>query len=391
MRVIPGIELLAGEQRGLVHARRVGLLSHPAAVDATLRPAHELLAAAGAHVVRLFAPEHGAGGALQDMVGSQEQQDPLSGLDVVSLYGESIETLSPCPAAFEGLDVLVIDLVDVGARYYTYAASAVKCLEVAAKMGLQVVVADRPNPINGRAIEGNLVHAAQRSFVGELPLPNRHGMSLGEICRFAVREKGLELELDVVAAKGWERTAWADETGCPWVMPSPNMPTLDTATVYPGTCLVEGTLLSEGRGTTRPFEIVGAPWLDALRLARDLAREDLPGVRFRPLTFLPAFHKHAGRLCQGVQLHVVDREAFRPVESGLALIIASRAQDPEAFRWRSEAYEFVADQLAIDLLAGTPTWRQAIEGGASAREIASSWVAERKEFEVLRARAKLYP
>ncbi|MBP1612508.1 MAG: hypothetical protein H6Q01_1171 [Acidobacteria bacterium] len=340
--------------------------------------------------MRLFAPEHGSGGGQQDMIAVDERRDALTGLPVVSLYGESEASLAPSDAALAGLDVLVADLADVGARYYTFYATIVRAIEAAARAGLRVVVCDRPNPLGGVLIEGNIVAPAYRSFVGELPVPNRHGMTVGELCRFAVAERGLAAELAVVPCAGWSRADWWGETGLPWVLPSPNMPTLETATVYPGMCLVEGTNLSEGRGTTRPFELAGAPWLDGPALAAQLARWELPGVLFRPVRFLPAFQKHAGTECQGVQLHVTDRLAFRPVRTGIAFLAAARAQDPGRFRWREEPYEFVADRPAIDLLAGGPGWREAIETGIEPSVIADSWAADEATFARLRQPSLLY-
>jgi len=324
------------------------------------------------------------------MIAVDERRDALTGLPVVSLYGESEASLAPSDAALAGLDVLVADLADVGARYYTFYATIVRAIEAAARAGLRVVVCDRPNPLGGVLIEGNIVAPAYRSFVGELPVPNRHGMTVGELCRFAVAERGLAAELAVVPCAGWSRAEWWGETGLPWVLPSPNMPTLETATVYPGMCLVEGTNLSEGRGTTRPFELAGAPWLDGPALAAQLARWELPGVLFRPVRFLPAFQKHAGTECQGVQLHVTDRLAFRPVRTGIAFLAAARAQDPGRFRWREEPYEFVADRPAIDLLAGGPGWREAIETGIEPSVIAGSWAADEATFARLRQPSLLY-
>jgi len=390
LSVVPGIEILCGREAGLVRGARVGLIAHPASVTRRLAHAAEALATAGARVVRLFAPEHGSGGGHQDMIAVDERRDALTGLPVVSLYGESEASLAPSDAALAGLDVLVADLADVGARYYTFYATIVRAIEAAARAGLRVVVCDRPNPLGGVLIEGNIVAPAYRSFVGELPVPNRHGMTVGELCRFAVAERGLAAELAVVPCTGWSRADWWGETGLPWVLPSPNMPTLETATVYPGMCLVEGTNLSEGRGTTRPFELAGAPWLDGPALAAQLARWELPGVLFRPVRFLPAFQKHAGTECQGVQLHVTDRLAFRPVRTGIAFLAAARAQDPGRFRWREEPYEFVADRPAIDLLAGGPGWREAIETGIEPSVIADSWAADEATFARLRQPSLLY-
>jgi uncharacterized protein YbbC (DUF1343 family) len=391
LSVVPGIEILCGREAGLVRGARVGLIAHPASVTRSLAHAAEALTAAGARVVRLFAPEHGSGGGAQDMVAVDERRDALTGLPVVSLYGDDESSLTPSEAALAGLDLLVADLADVGARYYTFYATIVRALGAAARAGLRVVVCDRPNPLGGVLIEGNLVAPGYRSFVGELPVPNRHGMTVGELCRFAAVERGLALDLTVVPCAGWSRAQWWDATGLPWVLPSPNMPTLETATVYPGMCLVEGTNLSEGRGTTRPFELAGAPWLDGRALAAQLERWGLPGVAFRPARFLPAFQKHAGSECQGVQLHVTDRLAFRPVLTGVAFLAAARAQDPARFRWRTEPYEFVADRPAIDLLAGGPGWREAIETGVEPAVIAAAWAADEAAFARLREPSLLYP
>jgi uncharacterized protein YbbC (DUF1343 family) len=382
---------LLDEDREWVRGARVALLTHPASVDRRLVHAVELLQdVAGARVVRLLAPEHGVAGARQDMVAVDEWRDPVSGLPVVSLYGEDEASLAPPSAALEDVDVVVADLMDVGARYYTFVASMVRTMEVAAQCGCRVVIADRPNPIGGRAVEGPRVDARHRSFVGELSVSNRHGMTAGELCRWAVRERRIDVELRIASVEGWRRDEWWDETGLPWVPPSPNMPTLDTATVYPGACLLEATLLSEGRGTTRPFELVGAPWLDPRSFARRLSDFGLPGVAFRPLIFVPAFQKHGGAPCGGVQIHVLSRSLFRPVLTGVALLAAARAEDPQRFEWRREPYEFVADRPAIDLLAGSTTWREAIEGGASPREIEAAWRPDQAAFEEEREALLIY-
>lgn len=385
MIVRPGIEVLVEDRADLVRGARVGLLAHAASATRRLEHASSALAAAGADVVRLFAPEHGVTAAAQDMVRVDERRDRLTGLPVVSLYGEDEASLTPRPGDFDGLDALVVDLADVGSRYYTFYATAVRALPVAAARGLRVIVCDRPNPIDGVSVEGNAVAPGYHSFVGELDVPNRHGLTVGELCRLARLVRAIDVDLTVIPAQGWDRAALWNATGLPWILPSPNMPTLDTALVYPGMCLVEGTNLSEGRGTTRPFEIGGAPWLDPARLARDLAAYALPGVAFRPVGFRPGFQKHAGTACGGVQLHLVDRASFRPVATGLAFLAAARAQDPEAFRWRTEAYEFVSDRPAIDLLAGGPRWRTALEAGIDPREVAREWARDEAAFGEVRA------
>ncbi len=380
MSAISGLEALASLERSTLRGARVGLLAHQASVDRLLRHAVDVLErSVGAQVVRLFAPEHGVSGGRQDMISIDETRDPLTGKPVVSLYGDDESSLTPRAQDLAGIDALVVDLVDVGARYYTFAATAIRALEVAGRAGVRVVVLDRPNPIGG-VVEGAALDPRFHSFVGEIDVPQRHGLTIGELCSIAREQRAIDVEFEIVEARGWHRTRFWDETGLPWVPPSPNMPTLDTALVYPGACLFEGTNLSEGRGTTRPFEWVGAPWLDAAGLARDLDRLRLPGVLFRPVHFVPGFQKHAGVPCGGVQIHVRDRASFRPVLTGLAVVAMARLQDPAHFRWRTERYEFVDDRLAFDLLAGGTAWREAIEAGADPREVARNWASECESF-----------
>jgi uncharacterized protein YbbC (DUF1343 family) len=272
-----------------------------------------------------------------------------------------------------GLDVLVIDLQDIGARYYTYQWTMALALRACARAGVRVLVLDRPNPLGGVLVEGNVPDPAFASFVGLYPLPARPGLTLGEIARYLNARHALGAELEVVAMRGWRRRMLWEDTGLPWVPPSPNMPTPDTARVYPGGCLIEGTNLSEGRGTTRPFEWVGAPWLDAHAYAERLNAERLPAVVFRPARFQPTFQKHAGRVCGGVQIHVTDRARFKPFLTGLAVIAVARRQAPRAFRWRRPPYEFELRKLPIDILLGTDTIRRALTRGASLRAIERGW------------------
>jgi len=273
------------------------------------------------------------------------------------------------------------------------------CLQAAARAGVPVVVLDRPNPIGGVAIEGGEVEPNAESFVGLASVPVRHGLTIGEMARLVARgipwgggrfAQPLDCDLQVVALRGWQRRDHFDATGLPWVLPSPNMPTPDTALVYPGLCLVEGTNVSEGRGTTRPFEIIGAPFVDGYRLAERLAADRLPGVRFRPLTFRPTFHKFAGQVCGGVQLHVVDRAAFRPYRTGVAAVRALFTLGGQAFAWRTEPYEFVADRPAIDLLTGSSAIRQGIEAGLSLDELAATWSEAEAAFAERRRPVLLY-
>lgn len=379
-RITLGIETLLSQKKSRIAGRRLGLVAHPASVDGRLEHTLELLAAAGADVRALFGPEHGFAGEAQDMVPVGGESRGPKGLPLTSLYGATEATLSPAPDQLARLDALLIDLADVGARYYTFAWTAVLCVRACHRAGIDAVVLDRPNPLGGEAIEGAPQRDGFLSFVGLAPIPNRHGMTIGEIARFASRAEGTSDALTVVEMGGLRRGMWLEDTGAPWVMPSPNMPTPDTALVYPGACLLEATWASEGRGTTRPFELVGAPGIAPEDLARRLEAERLPGVRFRPTSFRPTFHKHAGRSCGGVQIHVTDRRAFLPYRTGVALLVALKAVAGDAFAWRREAYEFVADVPAIDLLAGGDEIRLGVEAGLSTRELAATWEAGERRF-----------
>jgi uncharacterized protein YbbC (DUF1343 family) len=333
------------------------------------------------------------------MIGVEGNRDPRTGIPVTSLYGETVESLVPTAAELADVDVLLIDLQDVGSRYYTFIWTMALCLQGAARAGVATLVLDRPNPIGGVAIEGGEVESWAESFVGLGSVPVRHGLTIGEVARL-VRvgmpwgghrfAKPLDCDLQVVAMRGWRRGDDFERAGLPWVLPSPNMPTVDTALVYPGLCLLEGTNVSEGRGTTRPFEILGAPFVDGNRLAEGLAAEGLPGVRFRPLSFRPTFHKFAGQVCGGVQIHVTERAAFRPFLTGVAILRALRAHAGEAFRWRTEKYEFVSDRPAIDLLTGGDAIRKGIEAGASLEALRATWQSAEEAFAERRLSSLLY-
>ena len=353
---------------------RVGVLAHPASVTRGLVHIADELSALGIKPALLFGPEHGYGGEAQDMVGVAGAVDTRTGAPIVSLYGDCFEDLSPRAEHLAGLELLLIDLADVGARYYTFVWTALLALRAAARAGVPVLVLDRPNPIGGTIYEGAPLCDGYRSFVGLEPVPIRHAMTMGEILALFADRDGLTLgeggALEVVTVEGWDRGSLAASWDRPFVFPSPNMPTADTALVYPGGCLIEGTNLSEGRGTTRPFEIVGAPWLDGARLSRELGALGLLGFAARPLTFRPTFQKHAGMLCGGVQIHVTAPWAFRPVATYVALVALAHAQRPEAFRFRTERYEYVDTIPAFDLLTGSGETRRAIESGGDPRAIA---------------------
>lgn len=363
-----GLDRLLGEDLALLRGKRIGLITHPAAVTADLTPAVDALWAAGIELAALFGMEHGLSGAVADGEAVAHARDARTGLPVYSLYGATRE---PTAAMFADLDALVFDVQDVGARFYTFISTLYYVLRAAGRHGKPVIVLDRPNPVGGAAIEGPLVAPGLESFVGIAPIPVRHGMTIGELARYFNAEFGFGADLTVVPLQGWRRDMWFDETGRPWVPTSPAMPHLSTATVYPGTCLIEGTNLSEGRGTALPFEQIGAPWLDEHALAAALNRLELPGVRFRPVEFMPSASKHAGELCRGVQVHVLDRRLFRPVATGLHLLVACRRQAADRFAFLPSSWE--GQPPHFDLLIGDPQIRPAILAGVPVAELIAAW------------------
>lgn len=369
---LPDLDPLLARLRGA----RVAVLAHPASVDHDLRHISDVLERLGVRPAVLFGPEHGYGGEAQDMIGVADATDARTGAPIVSLYGDRFEDLIPRPEHLALADVLVIDLADVGSRYYTFVWTALLAARAAAAAGVHTVILDRPNPIGGLAsdLEGRPQAPGFLSFVGLLPVPVRHSLTVGEVVAYFAERDGLALGPDgavsVVHVERWDRATTARRWNRPFVMPSPNMPSLDTALVYPGGCLLEGTNLSEGRGTTRPFELVGAPWIDGRRLADGLARARLPGFIARPLTFRPTFHKHGGQICGGVQIHVLDEATFRPYTTYVTLVGLARAQDPERFRFRTERYEYVDDIPAIDLLTGSAAVREALTAGEDPESVA---------------------
>jgi uncharacterized protein YbbC (DUF1343 family) len=375
-------------ERELLRGRTIGLVCNPASVDADLRHVADVAEHHGVRLGALFGPQHGFRSDLQEnMIESPHEKDSARRVAIYSLYSE---TRQPTPAMLDGLDALVIDLQDVGTRIYTYIYTMAGCLRAARTAGLPVVVCDRPNPINGLDVEGPMLDPAFASFIGEYPIPMRHGMTIGELATLFNEQFGIGAKLEVVAMQGWTRAQWFDETGLTWVLPSPNIPTLDSATVYPGTVILEGTNVSEGRGTTRPFEIVGAPWIDAEPFAAALNARGLPGVHFRPARFEPTFHKHAHTACGGVQIHVRDRRTFRAVETGLVLVDACRRANPAAFAWRDPPYEYEATKWPFDILCGSDRERLALETGVDATDVAASWTADVEAFRQVRRNFLLY-
>lgn len=344
----------------LIRGRRVALLSHLAAVDRHGRMALDYLRVEdGWRLVALWGAEHGFWGIFQDMETVGDAPDPWVGRPVYSLYREG--RLRPPVDLLRDVDAVVFDMQDVGSRYYTFISTLAHVLDAVAGTDCRVVVLDRPNPLGGMVVEGPVLEPAYRSFVGPHAVPVRHGLTVGEFARLYGTERGLSVDLHVVPLQGWRRRFLWPDTGRRWVNPSPNMPQWTAALVYPGMCLLEGTNVSEGRGTTRPFEQFGAPWVHPVELAESLNALGLPGVRFQPTAFRPQFHKYAGQVCGGVFVHVTDVRRFRPFRTGVAVVATLRWMYPETFRWRTEPYEFVADRLAFDLLCGTSAIRETIE------------------------------
>ena len=376
-------------ESGRLDGARVGLVSNPASVDRAFRHIVDRVAALpGTTLAALFGPQHGFHAAVQDnMVETAHARHPRLGVPIYSLYSDTRE---PTAAMLDGLDLLVIDLQDVGTRVYTYVYTMANCLRAARRHGVRVIVCDRPNPIGGEAVEGPVLEPAFASFVGQFPIPLRHGMTIGELARLFNEEFGIGADLEISRLGGWSRAFFQDEAGAPWVIPSPNLPTLDSAVVYPGMVLLEGTMLSEGRGTTRPFELAGAPGIDPAALAGALNALDLPGAHFRPAAFEPTFQKYAGRPCGGCQIHVTDRRAFRPVLTGAAIMAAFRQAAPDQFAWRRPPYEYEHERMPIDILAGSDALRRALDAGRRAADLAADWEPALAAFEPVRRRHLLY-
>jgi len=378
-RVQTGLErLLAGQSEVRLAGRRVGLIANPSTVTADVVHAVDRFATSY-DLVAIFGPEHGLRGNAQYME-SVDTDSNAKGLRVHSLYGSDEASLTPTPESLEGLDVLVFDIQDIGTRYYTYVWTMVLAMRACAKAKVAFVVLDRPNPIGGVRVEGGEIHEGFHSFVGLRSVPNRHGLTACEIATWAAQEEKLDLDLTCVTMDGWQREMSFRDTGLPWVLPSPNMPTEETALVYPGMCLLEGTGISEGRGHTRPFEVSGAPYVDGDALASLLAEQNLPGVAFRPMTFTPTFDKFEGIACDGIQQHITNADAYLPYKTGVAIVWAVRKLWPKSFSWRSDAYEFVDDIPAFDLLAGSAQLREGIDADADLESLATTWAEAEARF-----------
>jgi len=374
-----GLDTLEKTWPRKLNGARVGLLVHPASVNRRLEHAVNIFMKSKKFILKaLFGPQHGIYGETQDnMIEWEGFHDRHTELPVFSLYGR---TRKPEPTMLEHIDALVIDLQDVGARYYTFIWTMENCMQACTEMNKSIVILDRPNPIGGHKIEGPVLEEACASFVGQRPLPIRHGMTLGEIGNYLWSTFYSSLDFHVIPMQGWKRKFWFDSTHLPWVMPSPNMPTLDTAMAYPGMCLLEGTNISEGRGTTRPFEIFGAPFIEPLLLLRHLKEFNLPGVIFRPLYFQPTFQKHADKACGGAQLHVTHRERFKPFKTGVAIVKAVHDLYPKHFLWKQPPYEYETEKMPIDILAGTKRLRQDLERGETLDRMEAWWHEQSIQF-----------
>jgi uncharacterized protein YbbC (DUF1343 family) len=385
--------MLLGSERLITSPRlnglRVGVLANSASIDHGFGHVVDRLGqSTSCTLAAIFGPQHGYQSTLQDnMIETPHAKDKRLRVPIFSLYSETRE---PTPEMLDLIDVLVIDLQDVGARIYTFIYTMANCLRAAARGGLPVIVCDRPNPIGGIEVEGPTLEPGYESFVGQFRMPMRHGMTVAELARLFNEHHGVGAKLEIVPMQGWSREMYWDATGVPWVMPSPNMPTLDTAIVYPGTVLLEGTMLSEGRGTTRPFELIGAPWLDGEALAARMNRVGLRGVHFRPVSFEPTFQKHARVACGGCQIHVTARKDFEPVKTGVVLIRECFGSAPDRFAWCDPPYEYEHDKMPIDILAGSPALREQIKQQVPIDDIAESWRPGVAEFEEVRQAYLLY-
>jgi uncharacterized protein YbbC (DUF1343 family) len=384
-----GVERLLTEKIGLLRGARVGLVCNQASVDHGFRHVADVFHQhPDINLTTLFGPQHGIRGDVQDnMIETAHAVDRKTGLPIYSLYSETRE---PTKEMLRDVDVIVVDLQGVGCRIYTFVYTMANCMRAAKKFGKKVIACDRPNPIGGTQVSGNVLDPAFASFVGQFPIPTRSGMTDGELGGMFNAEFGIDCEFECVPMSGWSRELWYDDTDGPWVLPSPNMPTVNAAAVFPGTVHLEGTQMSEGRGTTRPFELVGAPYVNAEEFADALSSYDLPGVYFRSCVFVPTFQKHGGQACGGVQIHVIDRGAFEPVITGVAIVKTAFDMYGANFRWKDPPYEYEYDRNPFDLIAGTSALREAIERGDALEQIEDSWRHPLKEFKAIRAKFLLY-
>jgi uncharacterized protein YbbC (DUF1343 family) len=384
-----GIETLIADPPRMLQGRRLGLLANPASVDRRFRPSLTLIEHCfPGQLKALFSPQHGFFAEKQDnMVPSEDMAHPTLKIPVFSLYGK---TRMPTKDMLEQIDALIIDLQDVGTRVYTFIYTMALCLQAACSHGKQIVVLDRPNPLGGDRLEGNCLTPEYTSFVGMYPIPMRHGLTIGELALLFNNYFDIGCELTVVPMAGWNRGMVFENTGLPWTPPSPNLPTPTSALVYPGQVLWEGTNVSEGRGTTQPFELFGAPFLDVARLQESVPNQRLSGVHLRPLAFEPTSNKWAARLCHGFQLHIVDLQSYRPYRTTLALLQAVVSLHPQAFQWKPPPYEYEFEKRPFDLITGDPAVRKAVENMEPLEDLEETWRGDLKAFQELRRAYFLY-
>ncbi|MFT3742823.1 MAG: DUF1343 domain-containing protein [Pyrinomonadaceae bacterium] len=389
-RTILGIERLLSDKIGLLRGQRVGLVCNQASIlpDTFAHAADAFNERTEFELTTFFGPQHGIRGDVQyNMIETPHVNDPRTGKMVYSLYSEVRE---PTEEMLKDVDVIVVDLQDVGCRIYTFVYTMANCMRAAKKYGKKVVICDRPNPINGNAVEGNITEDGFKSFVGQFELPTRHGMTIGELALMFNDHFGIGCDLTVVKMGGWSREMWGDQTGLPWVLPSPNIPTVDTCVVFPATVHLEGTELSEGRGTTLPFHLNGAPFIDPYAWAEELNAFSFEGVKFRHAYFRPTFCEFEGETCGGIQIHVTDREAFTPVIAGIAMVKTAYEMYRDQFQWRQNAYEYEFDKNPFDVVCGTDKIRGAIEEGTPLDLIEASWKAGIANFSIDRQKYLLY-
>lgn len=384
-----GLERLLDERAAALAGARVGLVCNQASVDHGFRHAADLFFEhPKIDLKALFGPQHGIRGDVQDnMIETDHAIDRRTAVPIFSLYSETRE---PTDEMLRDVDIIVVDLQGVGCRIYTFAYTMANCMRAARRLGKKVVVCDRPNPIGGEKVAGNVTERGHESFVGQFSLPTRHGMTMGELARLFNKHFGIGCELEVIELSGWLRELWYADTDGPWVLPSPNIPTPDSCKVFPGTVHLEGTQMSEGRGTTRPFELVGAPYVDADQYANALRALNLPGVYFRSCVFMPTFQKHGGKACGGIQIHVTDRATFEPVSTGVAIVKTAHDLYGDEFRWKDPPYEYEHERNPFDVIAGTTEMRAQIERGDSLNSIVGSWEPALEEFKRVRQQYLLY-
>lgn len=380
-----GIDVLLNEHVDDLEGKNVGVITNPTGVDQDLNSIVDLLDQnEKVNLKALYGPEHGVRGEAEAGEEVDHYTDERTDLPVYSLYGD---TRKPTPEMLKGIDVLLFDIQDVGARFYTYIYTMAYAMEAAADNDIEMMVLDRPNPISGGDVEGPVLDEDYESFVGMYPIPQQHGMTVGELAELFNEEFDIHADLEVMKMNGWDRSMYYDDTELPWVMPSPNMPTLDTSIVYPGTALIEGTNISEGRGTTKPFELIGAPFIDGEDLAENLSEADLPGVRFRSSYFTPESSKHDDELSGGVEIYVTDRNAYESVKTGLTIVKTIHDMYPDDFEFQEENESGVSQ---FDNLIGNGWVREKIEEGASVEEIMNEWEADLDDFKELRREYLLY-